>query len=182
MSTEYDSYLSNHVNMVNKAAAWMLGNDILGNATDSQRRDFMCAVAAHDSSKWDDAEYPAYDAYFYGYKDEDAFNRAWLHHIHRNGHHWQHWVIPMDDGGFEAVEMPEVCVWEMVADWWSFSWASGDLYEVFDWYENHKFIIILHNDTRALVEWMLARMCDVLDAHDGEEEWAGTLAEVKEGE
>jgi hypothetical protein len=26
--------------------------------------------------------------------DEWAFNRAWVRHIHRHDHHWEHWVIP----------------------------------------------------------------------------------------
>ncbi|MFR1480703.1 MAG: DUF5662 family protein [Hydrogeniiclostridium mannosilyticum] len=28
-----------------------------------------------------------------------AFQRAWLLHIHRNPHHWQHWVLINDDPG-----------------------------------------------------------------------------------
>lgn len=31
------------------------------------------------------------------YEVVENFNRAWLLHIHRNPHHWQHWVLINDD-------------------------------------------------------------------------------------
>ena len=54
--------------------------------------------------------------------------------------------------------MPKVHALEMVADWWSFSWRSGKLDEVFGWYEEHKDGIILHPSTRAYVESVLAEI------------------------
>jgi hypothetical protein len=108
--------------------------------------------------------------YFYGDKDEDKFNQAWLHHIHNNEHHWQYWVLIMDDGDtgekgkVVALEMPKVYVWEMVADWWSFSWRSGKLTEIFDWYDSHKGGIILHENTRKLVEDILAEIRELVEA------------------
>ena len=33
--------------------------------------------------------------------------------------------------------MPYDYILEMICDWWSFSWQSGDLYEIFKWYEDH---------------------------------------------
>ena len=66
----------------------------------------------HDQSKYDEEEYEAYDDYFYGKegKDEDdiavidnAFDYAWLHHIHHNPHHWQYWVLVNDDDGTKAL-------------------------------------------------------------------------------
>jgi hypothetical protein len=45
------------------------------------------------------------------------FNRAWLLHIHRNPHHWQHWILH-EDSGKTLVLLPEAwIVDEMVADW-----------------------------------------------------------------
>ncbi len=46
-----------------------------------------------------------------------AFDRAWLKHIHRNDHHWQHWLLQRDDGGKVALLPPTLAVDEMVADW-----------------------------------------------------------------
>src|SRR5437868_1583323 len=43
--------------------------------------------------EWDDSRYwPLAQKYY------DAFDRAWIHHQHRNPHHWQHWVLREDSG------------------------------------------------------------------------------------
>lgn len=162
MSKAYDEYLSKHIGSVLNAANWMLRNlNVFDGMTDEEARAFRNAVSNHDRSKYCEAEYGAYDAYFYGEKNEDAFNRAWLHHIHNNPHHWQHWLLMNDDGKYRdpdkviALEMPKAYALEMVADWWSFSWCSGNLEEVFAWYEEHRDSIILHPDTREFVESVL---------------------------
>ena len=159
MSRQYDEYLREHIGGVRKAAQWMKDN--LAITEELSRKEcirFDYNVIRHDFSKYDSEEYDAYDAYFYGEKDEDAFNLAWLHHIHNNPHHWQHWVLINDDEGVIALEMPKWCALEMIADWWSFSWRSGNLYEVFNWYEQHKDIMVLHNETREFVEGVLGEI------------------------
>lgn len=46
-----------------------------------------------------------------------AFNAAWLRHIHRNPHHWQHHILH-EDSGKVFVLVPEAALaYEMVADW-----------------------------------------------------------------
>ncbi len=162
MSKQYDEYLREHIGGVRKAAQWMKDN--LAITKELSRKEcvkFDYNVIRHDFSKYDSEEYDAYDAYFYGDKDVEAFNRAWLHHIHNNPHHWQHWLLMNDDGKYRdpdkviPLEMPKVYALEMVADWWSFSWRSGNLTEMFDWYEEHKDNIILHPNTRRYVEGVL---------------------------
>lgn len=162
MNNEYSNYLCGHIRAVRKAAAWMVENlGIVRGMTDEAKFAFNNLVQHHDISKWYPPEYEPYDAYFYGERDEEAFNRAWLHHIHNNPHHWQHWLLMNDDGKYRdpdkviALEMPKVCALEMVADWWSFSWRAGDLTTVFGWYEDHKDNMILHPSTRELVESVL---------------------------
>lgn len=162
MSKEYDAYLDEHIAAVGKAAHWMVEHlQSVQRLPDEQIEDFLLNVGEHDRSKYDLVEYMPYDAYFYGTPNEEAFNVAWLHHIHRNPHHWQHWVLVNDDGEFGepgkvvALEMPITCVLEMVADWWSFSWRSGNLREVFGWYEDRRGCIVLHEDTRRHVEGLL---------------------------
>ena len=51
--------------------------------------------------------------------------------------------------------MPYGYIVEMICDWWSFSWESGDLYEIFDWYEYNKKKIKFSRKTRAEVEEIL---------------------------
>lgn len=119
---------------------------------------------SHDESKSSPEEYDAYDDYFYGgnrsFAVKQAFDQAWLHHIHHNPHHWQHWVLIEDDAqagtsGGRALEMPYEYVIEMICDWRSFSWAAGDLTTIFDWYAKHKDTMMLHPKTHKLVEDIL---------------------------
>lgn len=156
MSKQYDGYLREHIVAVQKAMNWMLNNiESLKEETGYNRSEFVYVASVHDMSKHGQHEYDAYDAYFYGERDKDAFNRAWLHHIHNNPHHWQHWVLVNDNGSLLALEMPKLYALEMIADWWSFSWRSGNLSDVFDWYEKHKDVIVLHPNSREFVEGVL---------------------------
>lgn len=162
MSKQYDEYLKEHRVNVNRAADWMLTHlPACSELTDDQKNDFVDNVLWHDHTKFAPEEYIPYDAYFYGEKDEKAFNAAWLHHIHYNSHHWQHWLLMNDDGKvgdlgkFVAIEMPKICALEMIADWWSFSWQSNRLGEMFAWYAAHKDCIVLNEATRAYVERVL---------------------------
>lgn len=174
MSLDYDQYLKEHIRAVNNALRWMIDNLNLNDLgfNDILMTDALWTAADHDKSKYDDAEYDAYDAYFYGgnrsYKVVQDFNYAWLHHIHNNPHHWQHWILVNDDPeeGTIALEMPLIFVLEMIADWWSFSWRQGKLDELFIWYADHEDHIMLHKNTRKLVEEILNRIQDKLEASE----------------
>ena len=116
-------------------------------------------------SKYSFFEYDAYDNYFYGTRTEKVesdFNYAWLHHIHNNPHHWQYWVLKHDDEPEEALEMPIQYVYEMICDWWAFSFKKGDLKEIFGWYDKHKGMV-LHPNTRKLVEDILDKIKKILE-------------------
>ena len=167
MSYEYNQYLDNHIANVWKAFLYMKANldgvirDIPGVDWDWQIR------LEHDKSKLLKEEYDAYDAYFYGNDKsseiETAFEQAFLHHIHSNPHHWQYWVLIKDDpenGNTEIVGMPIPYnyIIEMICDWWAFSWANENLYEIFAWYDDHKDNIKLHQNTRQTVEFVLGEI------------------------
>ena len=168
MSQQYDEYLQEHISNVNKAWMWMEEHGIIPPhmAYEGER------LINHDQSKYYEEEYDAYDDYFYGKegKDEEdisvidsAFDYAWLHHIHNNPHHWQYWVLINDENGIKALEMPHSRVYEMIADWWSFSWRNGDLKEIFNWYNKHKDKMIMHQSTKRLVEKVLDQIRDILE-------------------
>lgn len=168
MSVEYDNYLGEHKDNVAKAAMWIKVN--LPEVMFALRPyEYADIIIRHDESKTDYEEYNAYDMYFYGAhrtKDvKDEFNKAWLHHIHNNPHHWQHWVLVNDDPeeGSIALDIPYRYVVEMICDWWSFSWKTGNLGEIFNWYENHKAYMILSNHTRELVEELLTKIRNKLN-------------------
>ena len=174
MSEKYDEYLHEHISNVQKAWQWMEENDIIPpHMPYEDTRLYM-----HDDSKYEAEEYDAYDDYFYGKEGRDAddieeidkaFDYAWLHHIHKNKHHWQYWVLVGDDDGMKALEMPTSYMYEMIADWWSFSWKNENMMEIFDWYEKHKDKMILHHKTRARVEEALKKMKDILEKEIAEE-------------
>lgn len=162
MSEAYNLYLKTHIDTVYKCLRWMIDNldlscdEIIMIAN-------LIILDDHDDSKYGE-EYKPYDNYFYGKEQSDkikeSFDYAWLHHIHNNPHHWQHWVLINDDSrdGTYALEMPLKYVFEMVADWWSFSWRNDDLYEMFYWYAEHKNRIIFHPKTRECVENLLKKI------------------------
>lgn len=161
MSIEYDNYIIEHKNNVVAAAEWLRRNQLI-DYTGFRFWD-------HDNSKYAKEEYDAYDAYFYGgtktKEVKEAFNYAWLAHIHNNPHHWQYWVLINDDPeeGTIALDIPYKYVIEMICDWWSFSWKTGNLYEIFDWYDAHKKRMILSEHTRELVEEILEEIKEKLD-------------------
>lgn len=160
MSFQYDDYLKSHISNVQKAAEWLLFHfpELLKDMDENRLRNNL---NNHDQSKYLPEEYDAYDAYFYGgnksHKVVSDFNLAWLHHIHQNPHHWQHWILIHDDEPEEILEMPKEYVIEMIADWWSFSHKCGNLGEIFNWYEQHK-DMKLHSKTRKLVEDILGKI------------------------
>lgn len=154
MSKEYDSYLQQHRSNVQRGLIWLITN------LPRLFYGFTEIIFEHDQSKNEPDEYEAYDAYFYGERTpevEEAFNRAWLLHIHRNPHHWQYWVLNNDDPdeGEICIEMPYNYIIEMICDWWAFSWQKGNLSEIFNWYDEHSAYIKLAPKTRETVEDIL---------------------------
>lgn len=177
MSIEYDEYLNEHVTNVCAAYDWLRVN--LPDVARVERG--LCTtlqLVNHDSSKYCREEYIAYDEYFYGDMTssensldqvKEDFNYAWLHHIHNNSHHWQYWVLINDDAkeGTIALDIPYRYVIEMICDWWSFSFKTGNLYEIFGWYKTHKDRMILSDHTRELVEEILNKIRDKLNELNG---------------
>ncbi len=175
MSYQYDRYLQQHKTNVKRGYDWLRTNMpwiFEGKPDSAFQTEF-----SHDASKTNPDEYEAYDAYFYGGNKShavvEAFNKAWLLHIHRNPHHWQYWVLNNDDPdeGEVVLEMPFNYIIEMICDWWAFSWQKGDLSEIFSWYDDHQAYIKLHPKTRQTVEDILWELRDRLGynvlAHHG---------------
>ena len=136
-------------------------------------------LLTHDLSKFRPSEWFAYVAYFYGtqypsvytyygdrrnhildtgfYKEniKEKFEFAWLHHQHRNLHHWQYWLLKEDDGDTKVLEMPEKYVFEMVADWMGAGRAISGKWDFEDWYTKNKSKIVLHEESQLLAEKLM---------------------------
>ena len=173
MSARYDEYIVEHTSNVQKAYDWIKTNlsEILPDGL-VEKFNLDCLIRDHDQSKFEQEEYVAYDDYFYGgnksYEVVKNFNYAWLRHIHKNPHHWQHWVLIADEPeeGDNVLDMPYNYIIEMICDWWSFSWKKGKLDEIFEWYEEHEDNMRLSNDTRKCVESILAKIKAKLEESD----------------
>ena len=170
MSLAYDEYLAEHIGNVNRGLHWMLDNLPLTQEEKSAIETAMVEFR-HDDSKYDTAEYDPYDQYFYGgnqsYAVKLAFDYAWLHHIHHNPHHWQYWVLLEDDPEtgvvpFKTLQIPLPYIFEMIADWWTFSWKNNNLFEIFDWYADHRHKQYIHPESRMILENILKKIWNVL--------------------
>lgn len=139
----------------------------------------------HDFSKFRPSEWFPYVNHFHGPQgdqnraasagkyhqpgNDEAFDRAWLRHIHRNQHHWQHYVIieaPVPDtilSNGAAMAMVKILkitdrfTREMVADWHGAGRAQG-FPDTRCWYERNKEKMALHPQTRARVEELLNKL------------------------
>ena len=142
----------------------------------------------HDWSKLTPIEWVAYREYFYGKapyiwnedygcgvqyivlgeeaerkwreKVDRDFLYAWLHHQHRNKHHWQYWALKCDNGRLEALDIPEKYVREMVADWVGAGYAINGKVEVHDWYLKNRQHMKLSDKTQKLVEELILMFPD----------------------
>ena len=71
----------------------------------------------------------------------------------------------MENGELETIlEMPYDYIVEMICDWWAFSWAKGNLYEIFNWYAEHSEFMKLAPRTRETVEDILDKIKNRLDS------------------
>lgn len=89
-------------------------------------------------------------------EQQAAFDAAWLHHQHRSPHHWQHWLLRLDDGPTEVLRMPVPLVREMVADWMGAGRAITGRWDVAGWYAANHDKLVLHPDVRVQVENLIA--------------------------
>lgn len=168
MSVEYNDYLNEHIANVAKGLQWMLDNLHLN--SEETKAINAALLTSHDQSKYDKEEYEAYDAFFYGndrsYVVCRNFDRAWLHHIHKNPHHWQYWVLLEDDPEtgvpYKALPIPLNFIFEMIADWWTFSWKNNNLFEIFVWYGEHRHKQYINPASRMIIEDILKKMWNIL--------------------
>lgn len=147
VAAQYAVRLLEHISFVREAGAMIGADDNL--------------LRIHDASKWEAEEFDGYAMHFCGGGAPDKFAEAWLHHIHRNPHHWQHWIFPdgytpkgsdVEDG---VVRMPDRFVMEMIADWMGASKAYTGSWDMTDWLCKNIPKIRLHSQTAKLVREIL---------------------------
>lgn len=126
----------------------------------------------HDLSKYGPTEFLPGCKYYAGYaspirfeKIEKGYSLAWLHHKGRNKHHFEYWIdygsgnSDEGDKGLLGIKMPLKYVVEMFVD----RVCATKNYQkekytdegALIYYNNSKDRCLLHEDTRALLEYML---------------------------
>lgn len=142
---------------------------------------WLWRLLIHDLSKFRPSEWRPYVAKFYGAnpkgRDETvrrmetrvnhAFDRAWLAHIHRNTHHWQHWMLHEDSGKTLVLLMDARTADEMLADWIGAGTKilgrpslAECVAETVVWYGTNYAKMQMRAVTRAHVEGTLLGLCE----------------------
>lgn len=114
----------------------------------------------HDISKLRPSEFIPYAKYFYGKGSDEVeadFDLAWLLHQKRNKHHWQWWILPMDDGTTKVFDMPYKYLIEMICDWNGAGKAQKSTLTTLEWYEKNKEKIIISDKTKEKLLELLKR-------------------------
>ena len=183
IDSPYNEYLEQHISNVAKGYEWLKENlpEVISEDNYIEETTYYGEleeiIAQHDKSKYNKipdsekyfdltCEYDAYNEWFYGEQNDETkkdFQKAWLAHIHANPHHWQHWMLQNDEEGLVLLDMPYVFIIEMISDWWSFSWKTNKLDEIFSWYDKNKKGILLSDKTRKTVESILDKIKDKLN-------------------
>lgn len=167
MSKEYDDYLKEHKEAVENCLKLLAQEPSIVKNLSAYK--IQIIADRHDMSKYSPEEYDGYDCYFYGVKDDrpevqKKFDYAWLHHIHSNPHHWQHWVLIEDSGNPKTMEIPEIYLIEMVADWGSFAYRKKMPLELREWYDSHKDKIVMHPESKKKIEMLVDQLISKMKA------------------
>lgn len=172
---EYYTYLDNHISGVKDSWYRFLRPALVDKKYDIYDiTDAEIAIEKHDASKYDDEEFVAYCNYFYpdpshGFsKSSKDFDAAWLIHLHKNPHHWQHWVLLRDSGEVEPQDMPFPYICEMLCDWHSFS-SKDPENTAYKWYKAEGSKMKLSDKTRKEVEKLIEYLQDPLMEVEDEE-------------
>lgn len=121
----------------------------------------------HDFSKLTPDEFPHYAEYFCGEKkNEEEFRKAWLNHQNKNKHHWEYWIMRSSHNKSKninlIVDMPDIYVREMIADWVGAAWAYNGQYPIDGKWnflvDNVIPNIIVSDNTMRLIKYNLANL------------------------
>ena len=167
MNKEYNNYLLKHrqwvkdsFSMVQAKLREYLISDLGYNENQVNHilSELWTQLNHHDDSKYSDAEYHAYNDYFYGKERTPEiklnFNIAWNHHQKCNPHHWQYWILITDSGKIIPLPMPFKYIVEMLCDWHSFS-RTDPQSTAYNWYTENSRNMMLHSDSIKIIEKLI---------------------------
>ena len=154
----YKKYIEEHKENVMKAFEEMKDNHIIFQiGGDDLMNKLYNRVICHDASKYSEKEFEPYRKNFFPISQQEkednkeAFEKAWQHHWQVNPHHWQH---RQNKKSFNKDNDEEVLdVLENVLDWMAMGYKFHD--RPYQYYENNKNHIILNDDERKFLEYVI---------------------------
>ena len=130
----------------------------------------------HDLSKYSPAEFFRSVRFYDGHRSPNAIDRrlngcsrSWLHHKGRNRHHFEYWIDFMGPpvNGIMACKMPMRYLAEMVCDRRAacIAYHGKDFHpgDAWHYYARTKDFIVIHPDTKAVLEKALLLLRDERD-------------------
>lgn len=157
---EYRDYVNEHI--LNVKLAFKVYGGLVCNELGLQLQEIANQVDKHDESKWSHEEFDLYRVKFFPEPNEpkisdQEFNIAWLHHIHYNPHHPEHWIYYDEESNRITVyDMPDNYIAEMIFDWIAMSYKFNN--KVYDWYEKEGKDKLFTSSTRRKVEYLLNKI------------------------
>ena len=157
---EYRQYIIEHINNVKKA--FNEYGELLCKELELDLQEIMNQIEEHDESKWSAEEFDLYRRKFFPEPDEDEisdydFNIAWLHHIHYNPHHPEHWIYYDEDTNKISIyNMPDKYIVEMLCDWIGMGYKLNN--KVYEWYHKEGYSKLFSDPTRFKVEYLLNKI------------------------
>lgn len=163
---EYLSGLFEH-----KRQVMLAGIDLVNLSEEMNLEDFYLRLLIHDLSKLSAVEYRGYHGYNFKKKYENSTERqflfgiAWLHHKNVNDHHPEYWFDVSRRGECTPIEMPEVAMFEMIADWIGAGKTYGT--PLGEWLMSNIFTFSFHPNTAVRLAALLKKKGIKASATDG---------------
>ena len=159
----YKKYIEEHKRNVMEAFKEMKDNHLIYQLGGDDLLDKLhTRVLYHDDSKYSEEEFEPYRKNFFPISQQEKednkedFEKAWQHHWQENSHHWQH---RQNKKTFDKNNDEDVLdVLENVLDWIAMGYKFHD--RPYQYYENNKNHIILNDDERKFLEYIIYEVID----------------------
>jgi hypothetical protein len=122
-------------------------------------------LVIHDWSKFSPTELFGYAGNIYGSRDKDKWAKSWLHHLHYNPHHPEHWILSWRGNPdfynelgesiapfIVLLPMPETYVREMLADMMATGYKVTGSWDIANWLNQNGPDMHLHDSTIVLID------------------------------
>ena len=159
---QYKDYVNTHIR--NVKVAYNKYADVLKDVLGINKKELLERVLNHDKSKWSADEFEGYRQKFYPVEgeepNEDIFDKSWFHHLKNNDHHPEYWTYVDDNNKDKILDMPDICIAEMILDWATFSILKQDDNEFIEYYKNNRYNKPFSNNTRDKLDKVMKEIIE----------------------